>query len=306
MFLLRFAKNGQDDEYATTAQTLAEANKCINNITNILREHDKLRSIKKAGNNYYEYRLANDDGLHAYVSKPTEIWYQLQFLDDDEKVIRAYKLQNIDKASQLIFKNRGLEYKLFIIADNEPIEYTDPESPDFIEFVEDESEDEDEDSDTETKPNAVDEYSWALPVAVLIAGVLSIATLVSASSNGGYISPSAYWLLVAALVIAIAITRTKLKSINTHTFCHVALGVPVFFAIATIILGTMIRLASLNSSTESTDESTSLTIATNLEGADDYVQAGAILGTIGGGAVDVGLLLLLYKMATSDRTKRGD
>ena len=196
-------------------------------------------------------------------------------------MIRAYKLQNIDKASQLIFKNRGLEYKLFIIADNEPIEYTDPESPDFIEFVEDESEDEDEDSDTETKPNAVDEYSWALPVAVLIAGVLSIATLVSASSNGGYISPSAYWLLAAALVIAIAITRTKLKSINTHTFCHVALGVPVFFAIATIILGTMIRLTSLNN-TESIDNRASLTINNNLEGADDYAQAGAVLGTIGG------------------------
>lgn len=301
MILLRFAKNDQNAEYATATQTLADANRCINNLTNTLKEHDELESMKKAGNNYYEYRLTNGDSLHIHVSKPMEIWYQLQFLDDDEKVIRAYKLQNIDKASQLIFKNRGLEYKLFIIADNEPIEYTDPESPDFIEFVEDESEDEDEDSDTETKPNAVDEYSWALPVAVLIAGVLSIATLVSASSNGGYISPSAYWLLVAALVIAIAITRTKLKSINTHTFCHVALGAPIFFAIATIILGTMIRLTSLNS-TEGMDNRASLTINNNLEGANDYTQAGVVLGA----AIQGLLLILLYRIATTDYQKKSN
>lgn len=299
MFLLRFAKNDQDTEYATTVQTLTEANKCINNITNTLRKCGGLESMKKQGNNYYVYRLANSNSLYVYVSKPTEVWYQLQFLDDDEKIIRAYKLQNVDKASQLIFKNRGLEYKLFIVADNESIEYTDPESPDFIGFVEEESENEDEDSYTETKPNAVDEYGWALQVAVLIAGVLSIVTLVSASGNGGYISPSAYWLLVAALVIAIAITRTKLKSINTHTFCHVALGVPVFFAIATIILGTMIRLASLNS-TESTGESTSLTIATNLEGASDYTETGTVLGAATQGL----LLVLLYRIATTDYGKR--
>ena len=156
MSLLRFAKNDQDTEYATTIQTLTEANKYIAILQNISREHDKLQSMKKAGNNYYEYRLANGNSLHAYVSKPVEIWYQLQFLGNDEKVIRAYQLQNIDKASQLIFKNRGLEYKL--IADNEPIKYTDPEPPDFIEFVEDESNDEDENSHAETRPNAVDEY----------------------------------------------------------------------------------------------------------------------------------------------------
>ena len=306
MFLLRFAKNDQDTKYATTVQTLTEANKCINNITNTLREHDELESMKKAGNNYYWYRLANGDSLHVYISKPAEIWYQLQFLDDDEKVIRAYKLQNIDKASQLIFKNRGLEYKLFIIADNEPIEYIDPESPDFIEFVEDESKGKDDDSGTETKPDVIDEDSWALPVAVLIAAALSMIILISAASNGGYILRSAYWLLVAALVIAIVITKTRLKSINTRTFCHVALGVPVFFAIATIILGTMIRLTSLDSSTESLGDSSSLTINTNLEGADDYAQAGAVLGTIGGGVVDAGLLFLLYKIATTDYKKKSN
>lgn len=301
MFLLRFAKNNQVTEYATTARTLAEANKCINNITNTLKEHGELESMKKAGNNYYVYKLATGDSFHIYISKPAEIWYQLQFLDDDEKVIRAYKLQNMDKASQLVFKNRGLEYKLFIVANNEPMEYADPESPDFIEFVEYESDDEDGSSDTEATPNAVDEYGWALPVAVLIAGVLSIATLVSASSNGGYISPSAYWLLVAALVIAIAITRTKLKSINTHTFCHVALGVPVFFAIATIILGTMIRLTSLNS-TEGMDNRASLTINNNLEGANDYTQAGFVLGA----AIQGLLLMLLYRIATTDHKKKSN
>ena len=135
---------------------------------------------------------------------------------------------------------------------------------------------------------------------MLNAGVLSIVTLVSASSNGGYISPSTYWMLVAALVIAIAITRTKLKSINTHTFYHVALGVPVFFAIITIILGAAIRLTSLGN-TGSTDDNTSLTIATNLNGINDYTQASTALRTIGSEAADAELLLILYKMAAPDR-----
>ena len=70
MILLRFAKNDQNAEYATTTQTLADANRCINNLTNTLKEHNELESMKKAGNNYYEYRLTNGDSLHLYVSKP--------------------------------------------------------------------------------------------------------------------------------------------------------------------------------------------------------------------------------------------
>ena len=299
MILLKFAHCNH--EYAITAQTLTEANQYVNNMAKKLMKQDELRSLRKIGHNYYICHLSNDGDIHIHLSQPEDVYYRLQFFDGN-KLVKSYKLKNINDASQLLFEHRDLDHKLFIVADNnDPIEYQTSDVSDLINAINDSS-----DNDTaEQKPDFMKEYTGVLPAAIIIAAALSLVILFSAANNNGYVGTWAYWLLIAILIITIIVTKTRLKPLNTHPFCHIALGAPIFFAVGLIILGTLVKLSSVDANDNNIKKQQSTyTIANDLKDANDYTATASNLGIITSGVIDGGMLFLLYRIATTDYKKR--
>lgn len=260
--LLEFSVN--NEKYGVVKTDRNEANRYINQITQLLRERKILKSLVPQGSGY-RYSLVNDSRIFVKLSNLNNETYQIDIFDDND-FLKSYQTKSYQQAATVMLDNQQFNVYLYIITNDSHsplacVNILNELKNGTIAVTE---------NTGSVKPDWLQHNSGVRPLAILFSVLVIILEL--AIFVLGF-KVNIWLLMIAILLVSIVLKYTALRKWSTNDLYRTALLAP-----------------------------TTLTaIATGL--ADLYIASnttGSLFASIISAAIDVSIIVLLYIIASTD------